>query len=245
METSKNVTLASVAKSLASSAKNDGEFSRLKELFVNFYKVHAGAGSEADMEDEWRVAEMFQRAQLRLASGYYVTRGDKDVNAWGFRIVKAKKIGELLRLTVLFEDGKTAPMTLDIKDLYAQMRFREQFTVATGRILKRIKVKEFEDVINSVDIEDVQDSGISLQDLLTDVLLSVKEKCIKIEKAEEIDETLRARGFCLFEDKLRFKMSKLRGEYDLKGVKPERLAQGLDDIGAKKINRGIYEWSIS
>lgn len=170
-------------------------------------------------------------------------KSSAEMEKWPFRIIKATRIGELCRLTLDMENrGAPVPMTMEIKDLYSQQRFREQFTVSTGMVLDRVKAKAFDSFISGLQIEETKDTGVSVKDMLTDVFTRVLGKMIQSDSEEEEAEAMKAKGMALSNGVLKFKLSKIKGEFELKGIKPERLAQSLEDMGAERISRGVWTW---
>lgn len=167
-----------------------------------------------------------------------------ELDRWPFSIARATSIGDLLRLT-LDIDGALKPMTMEIKDLYSQQRFREQFTVATGRVLDRIKAKAFDTFISGLNIEQLKDTGTSSREIVQDVLARLDARVLDSSTEEEKDESLRSRGYSRHEGHLFFRISKFKNESELRGFKPERLAQALEDIGAEKVSRGVWRYKKS
>lgn len=170
-------------------------------------------------------------------------KSSTELEKWPFCIIKASRIGELCRLTLNMENrGAPVPMTMEIKDLYSQQRFREQFTVSTGMVLDRVKAKAFDSFISGLQIEETKDTGVSVKDMITDVFSRVLGKMISSDSEEEEAEAMKAKGMALSDGVLKFKLSKIKGEFELKGIKPERLAQSLEDMGAKRVSRGVWTW---
>lgn len=166
-----------------------------------------------------------------------------ELEKWPFRVLKASKIGDLLRLTLeMGPDGHWVPMTMEVKDMYSQQRFRERYTVATGLYLDRIKNAAFEEFLSKLDIEDIQDTGTSAAEMVQDVLDNQLMRVREAESEEEADESLRARGMTKRGGILRFRLNKLKNEYEIKQLKPNQLAQCLKDAGAKQSGRGVWEY---
>jgi len=197
---------------------------------------------EAVQKAERSQNSQWARLSPVLKDSLGAVRSAQELEKWPFKIARATSIGELLRLTLALNDGRIVSMTMEIKELYSQQRFREQFTVATGRILDRIKPRAFDDFISGLEIEETRDTGTSTKDMIQDVLQRLVLKVTQSDTEEEAQESMKSKGMCMRGNILHFKISKLRNEFELKGIKPERLAQSLEDMGAERITKGVWAY---
>lgn len=169
----------------------------------------------------------------------------QELQKWNFKVLKAKRINELVRFTLEHEDGKLGTMQMEVKDMYQQNRFREAFTIGTNRILERIKTNAFETFIGSIAIDEMKDTGTSVYELIVDNLTLASTRVAESETLEEAEEAMRTRGYGKFQGILKFRITRFKNEYDLRGIKPAAIVQAIQDAGAYMSAKGVWEWNIN
>jgi len=168
----------------------------------------------------------------------------RELRLWDFTVLRAVRVNEILKFSLQFPDGSLASMQMEMKDYYNQMRFREAFTFGTNKFLDKIKAKAFDEFIASVKIETLENTGASNQDMVEEALLACISRLRDSENEDELKESVRARGYGKMQGKLRFRMTKFKNEYDVKGIKAAVIIQVLNNLpGCVMVGRGVYEYA--
>lgn len=245
----------SLALSVVNRAKGVEEFAELHEAFKNTIRQ---TFENTDPDDEeytrmwWDAVEkrkkekgvMWSRIEPVIRESVREERAKKELEKWDFKVIKAQRIEERVRITVELTDGRVAFMTMEVKDLYSQVKFREAFTVGTNRMLERVKNPAFEQFLSQLDLQELKDTGTSLADIVLDVVTSLFNKMKESKTEEERVEAMKNRGFAKFGQYFWFKLTRLKAEPDLRTTRASALAQALQDLEAEMESKNIWKIKI-
>lgn len=246
------VALSSSMK-YASMAKSPDMFPVMREVFFLTLQNMFEDTNPNDPEyvSMWESAER----KVREQRGVYWSRIDplvkesigkientRELGKWQFQVQSASRLNELLKLKIFFPSSSRARyMTIEVKDLYNQSKFLEAFTVGTNVLLERIKNKAYQEFLQQLNMVEAENTGTTSTEIVADVINQVSSRLSSSDTEEDAMQSVKTRGYGKYGGHLYFRIQRLRGELEIKGMKPSMVATILNELGAEIYQKSHYK----
>lgn len=193
------------------------------------YAEHNGVFAQFDPEEEKRHDDKAFAA---------------DISTWEeVRIKRIERVDGILKF--LTENNKLFQM--NVEDVYSQLKFRQAFTLGTSLVLPAIQQTSYDRFIASFKITVIEDIGTTIREKIEEIFFAQRDRLRTsgLETERETIDTVQAKGFALYQNRLFFKMGALHTE--MKKTAPNIstgvIASALRDLRAENLkHRSFNLW---